>query len=224
MGKPRTNAVAYLRTSSAANVGADKDSDKRQRAAIQGYARRGGYEPHFSCPSRWLSRVYVRITRSKCKGIQLRMGPARPAPTDLHPDSDHRLPCGSLGWSTRRGPLSASSGTFFCSLKGKPPREQGLNRSGPRRPRLPSLSKLGGTGRAATHAREDPAKEFLGEATRPAKINSLTKARVARRRTGHVVPASPEIHEDRDTLSGKRTRPAKPTLLKVSATGNQNIP
>jgi DNA invertase Pin-like site-specific DNA recombinase len=33
-----------LRTSSAANVGADKDSDKRQRAAIQGYAKRAGFE------------------------------------------------------------------------------------------------------------------------------------------------------------------------------------
>ena len=36
-------AVAYLRTSSAANVGADKDSDKRQRAAIEGFAKRAGY-------------------------------------------------------------------------------------------------------------------------------------------------------------------------------------
>jgi DNA invertase Pin-like site-specific DNA recombinase len=37
-------AVAYLRTSSAANVGADKDSERRQREAIQGFARRAGYE------------------------------------------------------------------------------------------------------------------------------------------------------------------------------------
>lgn len=37
-------AVAYLRTSSAANVGADKDSEKRQRAAIETYAARAGYE------------------------------------------------------------------------------------------------------------------------------------------------------------------------------------
>ena len=37
-------AVAYLRTSSAANVGPDKDSDKRQRAAIGAFAKRGGYE------------------------------------------------------------------------------------------------------------------------------------------------------------------------------------
>lgn len=35
-------AVAYIRTSSAANVGADRDSDKRQRAAIDGYAKRAG--------------------------------------------------------------------------------------------------------------------------------------------------------------------------------------
>jgi DNA invertase Pin-like site-specific DNA recombinase len=37
-------AVAYLRTSSAANVGADKDSDKRQRAAIDAFAQAAGYE------------------------------------------------------------------------------------------------------------------------------------------------------------------------------------
>jgi DNA invertase Pin-like site-specific DNA recombinase len=35
--------VAYLRTSSAANVGADKDSDKRQRAAIEVYAQLAGF-------------------------------------------------------------------------------------------------------------------------------------------------------------------------------------
>src|SRR3954452_9277784 len=35
-------AVAYLRTSSATNIGTDKDSDKRQRDAIAGFARRGG--------------------------------------------------------------------------------------------------------------------------------------------------------------------------------------
>ena len=33
--------MAYLRTSSAANVGADKDSDKRQRAAIEAFAKPG---------------------------------------------------------------------------------------------------------------------------------------------------------------------------------------
>ena len=37
-------AIAYLRTSSAANVGADKDSDKRQRAAIEAYAKREKWE------------------------------------------------------------------------------------------------------------------------------------------------------------------------------------
>jgi DNA invertase Pin-like site-specific DNA recombinase len=37
-------AIAYLRTSSSANVGADKDSDKRQRSSIGGYATQAGYE------------------------------------------------------------------------------------------------------------------------------------------------------------------------------------
>jgi DNA invertase Pin-like site-specific DNA recombinase len=32
--------VGYMRTSSATNVGADKDSEKQQRAAIEGYAKR----------------------------------------------------------------------------------------------------------------------------------------------------------------------------------------
>jgi DNA invertase Pin-like site-specific DNA recombinase len=42
--KEKTKAVAYLRTSSNTNVGADKDSEKRQRAAVTGFARRAGYE------------------------------------------------------------------------------------------------------------------------------------------------------------------------------------
>lgn len=37
-------AVAYMRTSSAANAGEGKDSDKRQRAAIAGFAEEAGYE------------------------------------------------------------------------------------------------------------------------------------------------------------------------------------
>ena len=36
--------MAYLRTSSAANVGADKDSGKRQQAAIAAFAKAAGYE------------------------------------------------------------------------------------------------------------------------------------------------------------------------------------
>ena len=36
-------AFAYLRTSSAANVGPDKDSDRRQREAIEAFAKRAGY-------------------------------------------------------------------------------------------------------------------------------------------------------------------------------------
>ena len=44
MARNKLQAVAYLRTSSAANVGADKDSDKRQRAAIAAYAKAAGVE------------------------------------------------------------------------------------------------------------------------------------------------------------------------------------
>jgi DNA invertase Pin-like site-specific DNA recombinase len=42
--KVKTPAISYLRTSSAANVGADKDSERRQREAIAAFARRAGYE------------------------------------------------------------------------------------------------------------------------------------------------------------------------------------
>ena len=37
-------ALAYLRTSSAANVGTDKDSEKRQRQSVESFAKRGGFE------------------------------------------------------------------------------------------------------------------------------------------------------------------------------------
>jgi DNA invertase Pin-like site-specific DNA recombinase len=42
--RSRTEAVAYLRTSSASNVGPDKDSDRRQRDAIAAFAKHGGFE------------------------------------------------------------------------------------------------------------------------------------------------------------------------------------
>ena len=44
MAQKKTPAVAYLRTSSATNVGDDKDSDKRQRAAIEHYAKANGFQ------------------------------------------------------------------------------------------------------------------------------------------------------------------------------------
>jgi DNA invertase Pin-like site-specific DNA recombinase len=40
----KVKAVAYIRTSSAANVGAEKDSDRRQRQAITAFAERAGLE------------------------------------------------------------------------------------------------------------------------------------------------------------------------------------
>lgn len=44
MSVKNRKAVAYLRTSSAANVGTDKDSDKRQLAAVHAYAKANGFE------------------------------------------------------------------------------------------------------------------------------------------------------------------------------------
>jgi DNA invertase Pin-like site-specific DNA recombinase len=42
--KPKlVEAIGYMRTSSSTNVGEAKDSDKRQRAAIEGYAKAAGY-------------------------------------------------------------------------------------------------------------------------------------------------------------------------------------
>ena len=43
MVRQQKPALGYLRTSSATNVGPDKDSDKRQREAIEGYAKAAGY-------------------------------------------------------------------------------------------------------------------------------------------------------------------------------------
>src|SRR5690242_3526286 len=42
--KTRVPALAYLRTSSAANAGPDRDSDRRQREAIQAFAKHAGFE------------------------------------------------------------------------------------------------------------------------------------------------------------------------------------
>ena len=44
MSSNKLAAIAYLRTSSTTNVGADKDSAKRQRAAITAYAKAARYE------------------------------------------------------------------------------------------------------------------------------------------------------------------------------------
>jgi DNA invertase Pin-like site-specific DNA recombinase len=42
--KKTTPAIAYLRTSSAANVGVDKDSERRQREAIKSFAKHRDFE------------------------------------------------------------------------------------------------------------------------------------------------------------------------------------
>lgn len=42
--RKQVEAVAYMRTSSATNVGDDRDSDKRQRATIAAFAKANGYD------------------------------------------------------------------------------------------------------------------------------------------------------------------------------------
>jgi DNA invertase Pin-like site-specific DNA recombinase len=44
MAKIRTPAVVYLRTSSAANVGVDGDTERQQRSTIQAFAKRAGFK------------------------------------------------------------------------------------------------------------------------------------------------------------------------------------
>lgn len=50
-------AVAYMRTSSATNIGEGKDSDKRQRAAIDAYAKAAGYA---IAPADWFYDAAVK--------------------------------------------------------------------------------------------------------------------------------------------------------------------
>ena len=44
MSQKRKRAIGYIRTSSAANIGEGKDSDRRQRVAIERFAKRAGYD------------------------------------------------------------------------------------------------------------------------------------------------------------------------------------
>ena len=80
--KNRTPAIAYLRTSSATNVGADRDSDKRQRKAIEAFAKRAGFDivAEFYDASRQRRRPYPRTARLLCT--------ARPHRGQRRPHSD----------------------------------------------------------------------------------------------------------------------------------------
>jgi DNA invertase Pin-like site-specific DNA recombinase len=74
-------AVAYLRTSSRTNVGADKDSDKRQRAAIEAYAKTAGYE-----------LVVLRCCCERCRPGEraFRVRGDAGAPDEQRGEDDHR--------------------------------------------------------------------------------------------------------------------------------------
>ena len=74
MARKKPDAVAYYRTSSAANVGQDKDSQRRQAEAVEGYAK-GRHAVVASplvtprCP------VPIRWTRAQASGICSRLPP-----------------------------------------------------------------------------------------------------------------------------------------------------
>ncbi len=78
--------MAYLRTSSAANVGADKDSERRQRAAIELLPGRPvmSWWLHLICvPTEWSERLPVvqcaySIVRSHSSDQLPSMGPPAP--------------------------------------------------------------------------------------------------------------------------------------------------
>jgi hypothetical protein len=61
MSKEIRKAVAYLRTSTKANVGANKDSNKRQRAARCGFGERGARASSRcrASPKQWAKTVIV---------------------------------------------------------------------------------------------------------------------------------------------------------------------
>jgi hypothetical protein len=56
--RKRVEAVGYMRTSSAANVGKDKDSERRQRTAIEGYALCRRRWPRKAYPARRIARTF----------------------------------------------------------------------------------------------------------------------------------------------------------------------
>ena len=100
MGKEIRKAAAYLRTSSEANVGADKDSDKRQRSAIEACAKGGELRDR-----RDLLRRCGERLRSRRRAPRLRRD-VRAAAQQRRPDNHCRKsrplrprPHGAARWS-----------------------------------------------------------------------------------------------------------------------------
>ena len=76
MSRKKMLAIAYLRTSSSTNTGPDKDSDKRQRAAIAAFAKAHGYIIVES-PDRFARDLTVQLTgHDYLKGLGVTLIPA----------------------------------------------------------------------------------------------------------------------------------------------------
>lgn len=93
MAKQMKKAVGYLRTSSATNVGDDKDSQSRQRAAIEGWAKRNGFEVTAWFKDEAVSgadQVHERpgfaAMLEALEAPREGMGPRTPGAGDGHPD------------------------------------------------------------------------------------------------------------------------------------------
>ena len=107
MGKETKKAIAYLRTSSRTNVGADKDSDKRQRAAIEAYAKAAGYEI--------VETFYdAAVSGGDPVGTPSRLCRDAGAPVEQWRADDHRREPGPL----RSRPHGAASGPRYAQGEG----------------------------------------------------------------------------------------------------------
>jgi hypothetical protein len=69
--KELIKAVAYFRTSSATNAGADKDSEKRQRAAIASFANTAGYDVVDSYKAMVVSKLKGARDRKRATGMKI---------------------------------------------------------------------------------------------------------------------------------------------------------
>jgi hypothetical protein len=93
----RVRAVGYMRTSSAANVGDGKDSDARQRKAIESYAKAAGMV---------IVDWFYDAAVSDADRIEARLGfaaPASPATASARSLSRQQTVSPAISWFRRSG-------------------------------------------------------------------------------------------------------------------------